>query len=157
MKSIATYKKVCIFAFASSVVCVQAQTIQSQNLLKDKSLESLVYDTCNGTHTGLAPLSKGELFSKLLFMPVQTNNLQGVNNSNPNADVQHNEIVQKLSYIFNLQSAKSIKADLYTLVHAFITHPDFYTYNQVCISDMLFTVQIVTDFFSDSETITKNG
>lgn len=55
--------------------------------------------------------------------------------------------------IFTIKSAKSIKADLYTLVHAFITHPEFYSYSQVCISDMLFTVQVVTDLFSDSETI----
>lgn len=141
----------CIFAIVSSKLCVQSHLIQSQKLIKYKSLEGLVFNTCNGTHTGLTPPSKGELYTKLMFMSAQTINLHGKKYSNAKANAQHSDIVHLVKDILFIQGSKSINEDLHMLLHAFVTHPDFKDYTPKGISDLLFTIKTVTNFFFDAE------
>lgn len=67
------------------------------------------------------------------------------------ANVQHNEIVQNLNELLFSTDVKTMRDDFNTLLHSFITHPNFKNYNQSTISNILFTVQQVTNFFCDTQ------
>jgi len=78
-------------------------------------------------------------------------NLPNTKNSSITANVPHNEIVQNLNNLLFISDVKSIREDFNTLLRLFVTHKDFKDFIQDAISNILFTVQNVIDYFSDAQ------
>lgn len=142
----------CIFAIAYSKVGAIQYCNNSSNIGSEKWCKS-TYFTCSTSRvrTTLPGGNPVLLIQNDLLMRTKQNILHGKKYSNAKANAQHSDIVHLVKDILFIQGSKSINEDLHMLLHAFITHPDFKDYTPKGISDLLFSIKTVTNFFFDAE------
>lgn len=148
-------KLMCIFAIASkTIICLLLWQILSFTSVYTYNKPRLVNPYLpKAYNVGLATTKRGGFISLVNFLSMQdrVKDLQGKKYSNAGANAKHSDIVHLIQNTLTVQGSRSINEDLNTLLHAFITHPDFKEYTPKSVSDLLFTIQTVTTFFFDAE------